>query len=553
MSHPLFEKHLSTLDQALAALRSRGFWSPYPELASPKIWGEGAAEAGRAAYEALLHRDFALDQPGITGWVATERSPWGVDLGVRYPVSDPRALVDAALAATPAWQRIGPDGRAGVCLEILERIHRRSFEMAHAVSMTTGQGFMMAFQAGGPHAQDRGLEAVATAWSAQHHVPSAARWEKPQGKNPPMVMDKRFEVVGTGVSLVIGCSTFPTWNTYPGLFAALATGNPVIVKPHPDAVLPAALSVRIAREVLAEAGLPKDLVTLAASPDPAVTQQLARHPGVKSIDFTGGNAFGRWLVDNCRQAKVYAEMAGVNVAVIESTADYKGLLRNLAFTLSLYSGQMCTTTQAILVPAAGVGTPEGTVAFDRFAADLGEAIAKFLSDPATALAILGCISSEATLRRIDEAPAWGEVVLASKALDNPDFPAARVRTPVLLRTDASNEAGWMEERFGPISFVVRCADAAAAVALAGRVVREKGAITMGVWTTDTALQDAAVEESLRAGVSLSLNLTQNVYVNQSASFSDYHATGLNPAANASYTDLAFVADRFRVVQRRWHA
>ena len=36
-------------------------------------------------------------------------------------------------------------------------------------------------------------------------------------KNPPMVMEKRFEVVGRGVALVIGCATFPTWNTYPGL------------------------------------------------------------------------------------------------------------------------------------------------------------------------------------------------------------------------------------------------------------------------------------------------------------------------------------------------
>lgn len=553
MSHPLFEKHRATLEQALSALRTRGFWSPYPELASPRIWGEGAAEAGRAAYEALLGRDFAIDQPGIGSWQATERSPWGVDLAVRYPVSEPQALVDAARAAMPAWQRMGPDGRAGVCLEILARIHQRSFEMAHAVSMTTGQGFMMAFQAGGPHAQDRGLEAVATAWSAQQFTPAQARWEKPQGKNPPMVLDKRFEVAGTGVSLVIGCSTFPTWNTYPGLFAALATGNPVIVKPHPNAVLPAALSVRIAREVLAEAGLPKDLVTLAASPDPAATQQLARNAAVRSIDFTGGNAFGRWLMDNCRQARVYAEMAGVNVAVVESTADYKGLLRNLAFTLSLYSGQMCTTTKAILVPGSGVGTPEGRVPFDQFAADLGGAIERFLSDPATALGVLGCINSEATLRRVEEAPGWGEVVLASRALANPEFPGAQVRTPVLLKTEAAREAAWMEERFGPISFVVRTADATAAIALAGRVVREKGAITMGLWSEDAALREAAVDESLGAGVSLSVNLTQNVYVNQSASFSDYHATGLNPAANAAYTDLAFVADRFRVVQRRWHA
>ena len=54
-----------------------------------------------------------------------------------------------------------------------------------------------------------------------------------------------------GVALVIGCNTFPTWNSYPGLFASLATGNAVVVKPHPRAVLPLAISVAAIREALA--------------------------------------------------------------------------------------------------------------------------------------------------------------------------------------------------------------------------------------------------------------------------------------------------------------
>jgi hypothetical protein len=53
-------------------------------------------------------------------------------------------------------------------------------------------------------------------------------------------------------------------------------------------------------------------------------------------------------------------------------------------------------------------------------------------------------------------------------------------------------------------------------------------------------------------VALSINLTGQVFVNQSAAYSDFHGTGGNPAANASYADSAFVANRFRVVQRRRH-
>lgn len=554
MSHPLFDKHRATLDGALNAIRTRGYWSAYPEMPSPKVYGETAQQDGKQAFDAALGKEFAIDQPGRTAAVATESSPYGVPLAINYPKCDAQSLIDAGTKAMPAWQKLGADGRAGICLEILERINKRSFEVATAVMMTTGQGWMMAFQAGGPHAQDRGLEAVAYAYKEQADVPAEAIWEKPQGKNPPLVMKKHFEVVGRGVALVIGCGTFPTWNTYPGLFAALATGNAVIVKPHHNAILPAAISVRIAREVLAENGLDANLVTLFATDVPAETQALAKHPAVASIDFTGGNVFGSWLYENCRGKQIYAELAGVNNIVIDSTDNYKGMLRNLAFTLSLYAGQMCTTTQAIFVPAGGIDTPDGKVPFDQVAADLGAAVDKFLSDPAVATAVLGAIQSPDTLARIESASAgkWGEVVLASKKIDHAEFPQAEVRSPVLIKCDASNEAAWMEERFGPIAFVVKVADTAAAIALSERVVCEHGALTVGLYSTQQPVIDAMTAATMASKVALSINLTSSVFVNQSAAYSDYHGTGGNPAANASYADSAFVANRFRVVQRRYH-
>jgi phenylacetic acid degradation protein paaN len=541
------------LEGALEAIRTRGFWSPYPEVPSPKIYGETANDDGKAAALGHAGKKFELNQPGQTGWLATEHSPYGVPLEISYPVCEPQMLINAGLAAMPAWQQLGVEGRTGVCLEALARINKASFEIAHAVMLTTGQGWMMAFQAGGPHAQDRGLEAVAYAFREMSFVPGATRWEKPQGKNPPLVMEKRFEIVGRGVALVIGCGTFPTWNTYPGLFASLVTGNAVIVKPHPNAVLPAAISVKIIRDVLAENAIDPNLVALAVVDDPTATQALATNPAVRSIDFTGSNAFGRWLMDHARQAQVYAELAGVNNVVIESTDSYKSMLKNLAFTLSLYSGQMCTTTQDIFVPAGGIDTDEGRKSFDEVAADLGAAIEKLLADTSVATAVLGAIQSPDTQKRIEEAPALAEVVLASKKLDHAEFPAANVRTPLLLKTDSANEPAYALERFGPISFVVKVPDAAAAIALSERLVREHGALTVGLYSTKPEVIDAMTAATLRAGVALSINLTSNVYVNQSASFSDFHATGANPAANASYTDSAFVANRFRVIQRRWHA
>lgn len=554
MSHPLFEKHRATLDGALKAVATRGYWSPYSEMPSPKVYGETAAADGKAAFDAHLGQNFELNQPGQTGWIGGEVSPYGVALNVKYPQCDHEALLAAAQSAMQGWQAVGAEGRTGICLEMLDRLHKQSFEIAHAVMLTTGQGWMMAFQAGSPHAQDRGLESVAYAWREQSFVPAEATWEKPQGKNPPLVMKKHFELVGRGVGLVVGCGTFPTWNTYPGLFATLATGNAVIVKPHSNAVLPAAITVRTLRAVLAENGIDPNLVTLCVTDDRAVTQALAKHPAIKSVDFTGSNVFGQWLIDNCKQAQVYAELAGVNNIVIDSTNAYKAMMGNLAFTLSLYSGQMCTTSQAIIVPAGGIDTDEGHKSYDDVCNDLAAAIQKFLGKPEVAFAVLGAMQSTATAERVELANSGklGRVVLASNQLNNPDFPGADVRTPVLLAVDAADEAAYMEERFGPISFVVKAADTPAAIALSERIVNTHGALTVGLYSSKDEVIDAMTAATWRGKVALSINLTSSVFVNQSAAFSDYHGTGGNPAANASYADSAFVANRFRVVQRRYH-
>ena len=77
-------------------------------------------------------------------------------------------------------------------------------------------------------------------------------------------------------------------------------------------------------------------------------------------------------------------------------------------------------------------------------------------------------------------------------------------------------------------------------------------MTAGVYSTKPEVIEAMTAATWRSKVALSINLTGGVFVNQSAAFSDYHGTGGNQSANASYSDSAFVASRFRVVQRRYH-
>ncbi|MEH7827896.1 phenylacetic acid degradation protein PaaN [Gemmobacter denitrificans] len=541
----LFNRHRALLDRALTALQTREYWAPFPEVPSGKIYGETAKAEGDAAFSALLGQPFALPGHPESARLGSEQSPFGPAIRITYPAAEPAALIAAAQTAAPALAAATPETRVGICLEALIRLNSHSFLMANATMHSTGQAFAMAFQAGGPHAQDRGLEAVALAYAEMTRFAAVARWEKPQGKAAPIVLEKHWALVPAGIALTIGCNTFPTWNSYPGLFASLATGNPVIVKPHPAAILPLALTVRVLREVLTEADLPADAVLLAVdAPGAEVTQQLATDPAVKLVDYTGSSAFGAWLRGKARQAHLFTEEAGVNTVTIAATDDFAGMCANLAFSLSLYSGQMCTAPQTIFVPQGGIDTDQGHRSFDEVAQALADAIDALLADPGRAAGIAGAIANPATLARLEAMGSKGRVIRASAPLGD-----GRTASPMLLAVEADDPIS-EEECFGPITLIAACDTADDAISRAAALARAKGAITAALYDTDESRITRAIAAFTAAGVNLSINLTGNIYVNQSAAFSDFHVTGVNPAGTACLTDPAFIAPRFRRVMWR---
>lgn len=552
MTHTWFEAHRETLDAAIAASESRGYWSAYPEVPSGRIYGENAKKDGIVAWKSRFGTQMCSGHPGTTGWVDTERSPYGIETGIEYPTVDIDVVLSAAAVAADAWKHADIETRTGVCLEILHRINRRSFEMAFAVMHTTGQGFMMAFQAGGPHAQDRGLEAVTYGYREMTRCPASATWTKRVSKTDTITLEKTWRVVPRGIAVTVGCSTFPTWNGYPGIFASLVTGNAVIVKPHPGAVLPLAITVEIAREVLAEAGFDPNVMTLACdSSEAPIAQDLVVRPEVGLVDFTGGNVFGDWIELNATQARVYTEKAGVNSIVLDGTDDLRGTTGNIAFSLCLYSGQMCTTPQNIYIPENGITTPEGVLSFDDTAAAIVKAVDWFVSDPARAAEVLGAVQSKATLDRVGEAASAGGTVLReSGTVENERFPNARTATPLIVKVDASDVEVYQREIFGPVVCIVRTSSTDESIQIAASTARTRGGLTAAVWSTDGDVLDQAADALTDAGVSTSCNLAGQIWMNQSAAFSDYHGSGVNPAGNASLCDAAFVADRFRFVASR---
>jgi phenylacetic acid degradation protein paaN len=217
---------------------------------------------------------------------------------------------------------------------------------------------------------------------------------------------------------------------------------------------------------------------------------------------------------------------------------------------------MCTTPQNLLIPRDGIRTDEGPKTYDEVVSDIARAVDGLLGDDARANALLGAIVNPDVKARLEAAAGLGEVALASREVANPEFPGAVVRTPVVVKLDGAkpdDEAAYMSECFGPVSFAVAVDSAADAVELLRRTIREKGAMTVGAYTTDEEVEQAVQEVCLEEAAQLSLNLVGGVYVNQTAAFSDFHGSGGNPAANSALCDGAFVANRFRVVEVRREA
>ena len=545
-----FATHRPLLAAAVEANRTRAAWTGFTAISPPT---PDEADAVVGDYDGAT---LALSGSTEAGIVADETSPYhGKPLNVRYTSPSAEEALAGAAAAAVALRHATVQERVGVGLEALHRIHQRGRVFAAVTSHTTGQSLNMACSGSGTNALDRGLEALAMAWAAMTRVPEKVLWQQTFGKTP-VTLAKRYRVRPLGTALVITCASFPAWNAYPAILANLAAGNPVLVKPHPRSVLATALAVGVLREVLTEANLPVDAVQLVVDTvDDPIAARLATDPAVRIVDFTGSPVFGRWLEHNTPGTLVFTETAGVNTVILDSVFDLAATMRSLAGGLALFSGQMCTTPQNIYIPDAGLRTDQGVVSRDDAVAALVAAIDDIADAPRRAAAVCGALQSEGTLESVTAlaaaAASTGTLVRPPRPYAHPDHPQARVVTPAVIRVDPRRgELPPDGEQFGPVAFIVDCADRAAAVEHATATVRDHGAISSYLYCTDDAVVDEVADAYADAGASLSANLVSSMPMQYAAAYSDYHVTGLTPAGNATLTDESFIAGRFRVVQDR---
>ncbi len=548
----LTDTYKSIIDNAVKAIHKRDFYAAYPE--HPKAYGEDAPKKGMEEFQAALNKNFdGLLQERPAGYVGEEVSPYTIEpLGVKYPQFTVADLISRGDAAFQSWKKVSVDDRANVLVDSLERIKGKFFAIANATMHTTGQSFIMSFQASGPHSNDRALEALAMGYEELKRFPHEVIWEKPMGKDSSVKLDKFFKPVPKGIGLVIGCSTFPVWNTVPGLYATLITGNTAIVKPHPKSVLPIAIVIVEIQNALKAAGYDPNVVQLAVdSSEKLITKELAENPAVKLIDYTGSSAFGNYVESLTSQGKVvFTEKAGVNSVILDSSENLDATLQNLAFAVSLYSGQMCTAPQNFFIPATGVKSGGAVVPYAEVVEKLKNNVRGLAMNPKAGPGTLGAIQSDATLERVRTSGSIGKIVLEPSDVQNPEFTKARIKSPTIIEVEAKDHAAYEKELFGPIVVVIKTKNTDESIHLAKQLAATHGAITCAAYTTDQRTAQKIEDEMESVFAPVSFNLHGFIWVNQHAAFSDFHVTGGNPAGNASFTNPEYINKRFVWVGHR---
>ncbi|UED83518.1 aldehyde dehydrogenase (NADP(+)) [Streptomyces profundus] len=271
---------------------------------------------------------------------------------------------------------------------------------------------------------------------------------------PPRPDLRRYKIP-VGVVAVYAASNFPLAFSVPGgdTASALAAGCPVVVKAHPDHPATSELAGAALRRAAVRVGLPAEVVTVVHGFEAGV--ELVKHPLVSAAGFTGSVRGGRALFDAAAARPTpipfHGELGSLNpVVVTERAAAERAdeIGAGLAGSMTLGVGQFCTKPGLVLVPTGERG--------DALVATLAKAVAEVapgvLLDGRMRDAFVAGVAARAELDGVSAPVAAGEG-------------EGRTVTPGFLTVDGARltAAGehdlLLEECFGPLTVVVRHADA----------------------------------------------------------------------------------------------
>ena len=286
-----------------------------------------------------------------------------------------------------------------------------------------------------------------------------------------------------GVLAAITPFNFPLNLVAHKLAPAVAAGCPVVCKPAPQAPLSAIALV----ELLTDAGLPADWISVVTDDGREAAEPLVVHDAPAMISFTGSAEVGWAIAARAPRKKVALELGSTAPAIVCADADVGHVAGKIAAGAFGYAGQSCIAVQRVLVDR-------------RVHAELRDALAEragglVVGDPAEEATDVGPLIDEAAAQRVtalvDAARSDGATVVTGG-----DRNGAYV-TPAVVDDPPADSRVVTEEAFGPVVTVEPCdgLDDAVARANAARL-----RLQAGVFTRDLSRATAAASALRYGGV-----------------------------------------------------
>lgn len=361
---------------------------------------------------------------------------------------------DAALAAArqayAEMRNIDGHSIAGLLEAVADEIEALGDQLLETCDAETGLGLVrLTGERGRTTGQLRAFAAIARKgeWveaSIDTAIPDRQPVPKP---------DLRRMMRGIGPVAVFGASNFPFAFSVAGgdTASAIAAGNPVVVKGHPAHPATSELFAVAFERAIARTGFPAGVFSLLQSADHEVGVELAKHPAVQAIGFTGSLRGGRALMDLAaarpQPIPVYAEMGSVNPVflgprTLENTGD--AIAAGLSGSVCMGTGQFCTSPGlAIMVEDADFE--------ERMKAAMDAAPRGHLLNPGIRDALHSGIERLQSLDGVD----WLNAAIFEIDSMTPPNAVFRVSGDAFLR-----EKELAEEVFGPVTLLVACHDEA---------------------------------------------------------------------------------------------
>lgn len=286
-----------------------------------------------------------------------------------------------------------------------------------------------------------------------------------------------------GVVAAITPFNFPLNLVAHKLGPAIAAGCPVVLKPAPQTPLSALALV----ELLVEAGLPPDWVSVVTDDGTSAGEPLVAHPVPRMISFTGSVRVGWAIAAAAPRKKVALELGSNSPVIVAADADIAAVAAKLRVAGFSHAGQSCISVQRIVVHED---------VHDRLLAELRTQLAGVVvGDPADDDTEVGPLirpeENDRVLAWIEAAVADGaEVVCGGRVQDGILLPTVVDRVP--RHSDLHRR-----EVFGPVVAVLPYRDLDEAIEIANDT--DLG-LHAGIFTNDLPTALRAVRELRFGGV-----------------------------------------------------